>query len=195
MKKFLFISLLCPILLVANEGKSPRFLVHILDYLAIDYGGAVQNGKVIEKNEYAEQIEFVNETLRLTTELSELKHDKVLFTKLETLKSLVVEKKDEKVVSTLAKEVKNYIVAKQAIELFPRRWGNRRTKSIYGSSCQFRYCHCFFNRCYSNECTSSDSPTFCCLFIYDGPFIFDTGRKSSSFVSRNWTDRNDSSAF
>ncbi len=37
---------------------APRTLVHLLDYLARDYAGAVQDGKVISESEYAEQKEF-----------------------------------------------------------------------------------------------------------------------------------------
>lgn len=37
---------------------SPEIVVHLLDYLAKDYGGAVQNGKVVSESEYAEQVEF-----------------------------------------------------------------------------------------------------------------------------------------
>jgi high-affinity iron transporter len=39
-------------------GTAPRTLVHLLDYLARDYAGAVQDGKVLSESEYAEQVEF-----------------------------------------------------------------------------------------------------------------------------------------
>lgn len=39
-------------------AEDPSLTVHLLDYLAKDYGGAVQNGKVISKSEYDEQVEF-----------------------------------------------------------------------------------------------------------------------------------------
>lgn len=40
------------------DSYSPEVVVHLLDYLAKDYGGAVQGGSVISKSEYAEQVEF-----------------------------------------------------------------------------------------------------------------------------------------
>ena len=33
-------------------------ILHALDYLGVDYPGAVQNGKVLDQGEYDEQIEF-----------------------------------------------------------------------------------------------------------------------------------------
>lgn len=45
----------------ADESKpSPELVVHLLDYLAKDYAGAVQNGKVVSEFEYKEQVEFAS---------------------------------------------------------------------------------------------------------------------------------------
>ncbi|HKW95915.1 MAG TPA: hypothetical protein VJX92_28765, partial [Methylomirabilota bacterium] len=33
-------------------------ILHALDYLAVDYPGAVKDGKVLDQGEYAEQVEF-----------------------------------------------------------------------------------------------------------------------------------------
>jgi hypothetical protein len=47
----------------ASAEHTPRFLVHLLDYLAKDYGGAVANGKITSQGEYDEQIAAVQEAL------------------------------------------------------------------------------------------------------------------------------------
>ena len=44
-----------------SSEQSPRFAIHLLDYLAHDYGGSVENGKVISPSEYAEQKEFLED--------------------------------------------------------------------------------------------------------------------------------------
>ena len=40
----------------AEEHSSPRLLVHLLDYLAKDYPGAVSLGRVLDEGEYREQV-------------------------------------------------------------------------------------------------------------------------------------------
>jgi high-affinity iron transporter len=49
---------LAPVAHAAHAADASRTLVHLLDYLARDYAGAVQNGKVVSESEYAEQKEF-----------------------------------------------------------------------------------------------------------------------------------------
>src|SRR5262245_52398160 len=44
-------------------------IVHTLDYVAVDYGGAVENGKVKSEDEYKEMVEF---TARVSEELPKL---------------------------------------------------------------------------------------------------------------------------
>lgn len=51
------------------SDSAPRTLVHLLDYLARDYAGAVQNGKVISASEYAEQVEFAKKLEELETKV------------------------------------------------------------------------------------------------------------------------------
>ncbi len=56
---FTLLFLLTFNVLAQEEAKtSPEIVVHLLDYLAKDYAGAVQDGKVVSEGEYAEQIEF-----------------------------------------------------------------------------------------------------------------------------------------
>src|SRR5207245_2076690 len=50
----------------ASSAKSPRLLVHLLDYVAQDYGGAVANGRVTSENEYREQLEFSRNALEMS---------------------------------------------------------------------------------------------------------------------------------
>lgn len=52
-------------LALAGSDSTPRMLVHLLDYLARDYAGAVSDGKIISESEYREQLEFV-ETVNKT---------------------------------------------------------------------------------------------------------------------------------
>ena len=44
-------------------------ILHALDYLGVDYPGAVQNGKVLDQGEYDEQIEFATSARTLIAAL------------------------------------------------------------------------------------------------------------------------------
>src|SRR5680860_1611069 len=45
-------------LLAQNDDKTVQTIIHLLDYTARDYPAAIQNGKIINQNEYTEMMEF-----------------------------------------------------------------------------------------------------------------------------------------
>ncbi len=55
----------------AADGNQTQTILHILDYVSVDYGGAVQNGRVLKPDEYAEQLEFAHEVMKLVGGLPE----------------------------------------------------------------------------------------------------------------------------
>jgi len=57
-------------LVFANKGESSRILVHTLNYMGQDYKHAVQNGQVVSKDEYAEQLEFCESAQKYFLEFS-----------------------------------------------------------------------------------------------------------------------------
>jgi high-affinity iron transporter len=61
---FLLLLILISPLRASETASSPAFVVHLLDYLAQDYRGAVSGGKVISASEYQEQVEFSRSALR-----------------------------------------------------------------------------------------------------------------------------------
>ena len=54
----LLLAYVMPLVVAASTAPSPRIIVHLLDYVATDYRGAVQDGKIISTFEYKEQLEF-----------------------------------------------------------------------------------------------------------------------------------------
>ena len=55
----------------ANSSSVGQPILHILDYVAVDYPGVFHNGKIVNKQEYAEQQEFVSRLVMLTAKLPE----------------------------------------------------------------------------------------------------------------------------
>ena len=100
-----------------------RRLVALLDYLGGDYQNAVQNGKIVNKDEYAEMQEFSKRITELMGQLKAIeKADKAQIEPM--LKSLVgeVEKKgDEKNVAKLANDAKERLIATYKIVPHPRQ--------------------------------------------------------------------------
>jgi high-affinity iron transporter len=100
-----------------------RRLVALLDYLGGDYQNAVQDGKVVNPDEYGEMQEFSKRILELMGQLKAIdKTDKAAVEPM--LKSLVsqVEKKgDVKTVATLADDAKNKLIAAYKIVPHPRQ--------------------------------------------------------------------------
>ncbi len=93
-----------------SEDQSSRFLVHLLDYLAKDYSGAVANGKVISKTEYAEQIEFSETTIKTNSALAETKNLPAIAKKLKVLNGLIRSKAEPSQVAKLARDIQAQVI-------------------------------------------------------------------------------------
>jgi high-affinity iron transporter len=117
-------------------------LVAVLDYLGSDYINAVQDGKIVNQDEYAEMQEFSKRILELLDQLKATdKADKAAIE--PSLKSLVKEvenKGDPKAVAELANSAKEKLIVTYKIVPYPKRLpslANGRT--IYLENCA--QCH------------------------------------------------------
>lgn len=89
----------------AASDTDPALTVHLLDYLAKDYGGAVQNGKVISKFEYDEQVEFSGIIEKNSKTSPKLNSDIEFIKGVDSLKSLIQQKASADDVSKLARKL------------------------------------------------------------------------------------------
>jgi high-affinity iron transporter len=133
------------LLLVARPAfaqDQAKRLVALLDYLGSDYKNAVQDGKVLSKDEYGEMQEFAKRSLDLFNQLKEIdKTDKAgVESSLKTLASQVDKKADPKVIAELAKTAKDKLIAAYNIVPYPRRLPSFASgKKIYDENCA--QCH------------------------------------------------------
>lgn len=104
---------------IEDSEKSPRFAIHLLDYLAHDYGGAVEHGKVISVGEYAEQKEFAQKIYELAETLPEIKKDKKTFDKIIKLKMLIDSKSEAVDVAFAARDIQKDLIIVTKIILSP----------------------------------------------------------------------------
>lgn len=132
--KALFLSLF---LITANAFADARMIVHLTDYLANDYAGAVSSdGKVLSEVEYAEQIEFAQTALKEGQNNQALSSNQELIKKLEQLAVLINSKTSPDVVVPLAREIQAMVIKVAGIALSPSTWPDmEKAQKIYQANC------------------------------------------------------------
>lgn len=98
---------------------SPELVVHLLDYLAKDYGGAVQNGKVVSPSEYAEQIEFADIVGKNASGVEKLKVDQEFSAEIRSLQEMIRSKASADDVSRLARKLQQDAINLAEIDVAP----------------------------------------------------------------------------
>lgn len=115
---------------------SPRALVHLLDYLAADYAGAVENGKVKDQGEYNEQVEFSQLVVESAASLKSSPNYPALEKQVHRLKDLIAKKENAAVVSKLAIEIKQSALQMAKLDVAPSAWSDLKNgKRIFEAQC------------------------------------------------------------
>jgi len=100
-----------------------RLIIHLTDYLANDYSGAVSSdGKVLSELEYAEQVEFAQTALKAGKEDPTLNQNPELIQKLDNLNSSIGAKGSPEKVIPLAREIQRTVISVSGIALSPASW-------------------------------------------------------------------------
>ncbi len=120
---------------LSAQKDDARMMVHLLDYLAVDYSLAVQNGKVVSTAEYQEMKEFAKTISELGEKVpASLQSDIIL------LENLVGEKASQDKISSVAASIKQEIITIYKIEVAPKRWPSiANGKELFALQCQS--CH------------------------------------------------------
>ena len=119
-----------------------RRLVALLDYLGSDYKNAVQDGKIINQDEFTEMQEFSKRTLEIFSKLKENdKADKAgIEPSLKSLANQIENKADAKAVAELANGAKQKLIATYNIVPYPKQVPSLASgKAIYLENCS--QCH------------------------------------------------------
>lgn len=104
----------------AESKASPELVVHLLDYLAKDYGGAVQEGMVVSKSEYAEQIEFVAIVENNAGGVEKLNTDQTFSNEVKSLRQMIESKAPAEEVAQLARKLQQDAIRLAEIDVAPR---------------------------------------------------------------------------
>ncbi len=99
----------CAVFAPAGRAAAPsvdakaRQVWQLLDYVAVDYGGAVSNGAILKASEYAEMQEFATEAERQLAELPRTDASASLIAQAARLRAAVADKADPEAVAKLAR--------------------------------------------------------------------------------------------
>ena len=119
--------------LKAND-ENARMMVHLLDYIAVDYSMAVDNGSVINDAEYSEMQEFISTIASMGEDApAAVKSD------IKLLKKLIADKANRDKVSSVSNSIKQKIISSYNMEIAPKRWPNldngRELYALHCNSC------------------------------------------------------------
>lgn len=96
-----------------------RRVWQLLDYLSVDYAGAVKNGDVIKESEFAEMNEFAQAAQTKLAALDSRPEQPALVSEAAALKRAIQSKADPSEVSALAKALANHLLATYPIASSP----------------------------------------------------------------------------
>lgn len=105
---------------LAAEIKNPAIVVHLLDYLAKDYGGAVKNGKVISQSEYQEQVEFSEIVEKTSKSYDEYKGDVAFVSGVDELYEKIKNKANAEEVTKLARQLQAKAISLAKLAIAPQ---------------------------------------------------------------------------
>jgi high-affinity iron transporter len=105
----------------ADDGAAAQSILNLLDYVAVEYPGFVQDGKVLDAGEYAEQLEFSGQVERRIRSLPPTPEREALAQRAQTLRQLIADKRDGNQVVALAREVQRGLIAAYNVQVAPVR--------------------------------------------------------------------------
>lgn len=113
-------------------------VVHLLGYVALDYPEAVENGEIIDEQEYAEQVEFSEQAYNFTLESDFLVGDEKaeMLERMQHLRKLIDEKAPAEEINTYANSITTQIIKITGIVTAPKVWPSLANgRDLYDLTC------------------------------------------------------------
>jgi high-affinity iron transporter len=119
-----------------DGAPSAQRLLHVLDYLAVDYPEAVKDGVVTDEAEYAEQIEFASRVPQMLAALPSRPEGPALAGEARRLAEFVTQKRPGPQVADLANRLRWAVIRAYDVEIAPRRPPDlREGANLYAAQC------------------------------------------------------------
>jgi len=134
---------LCPLLfatllpgMLAAQDRTAQTILNLLDYVAVEYPSFVQDGKVLDAEEYAEQVEFSGQVRELIGNLPENPQRARWQARASELHELILAKRDGVQVADLAREIQRGLIASYHIAVTPNQAPVLSgAAAFYGANC------------------------------------------------------------
>ncbi len=121
---------------LAQDTPASQTAWRLLDYVAVDYGGAVQDGRIVSAAEYAEMIEFTASVRRLIAEARPTNAQPLLLREAEALQQAVARKAPPTDVAGLARSLGEAVLAAYPTAMAPARPPDlRQGAAVYQQQC------------------------------------------------------------
>jgi high-affinity iron transporter len=123
-RRYIFSLLLTLILflsaaMVRAEDNNVAMILHMLDYIAVDYPNFVKNGKVLDQNEYKEQLEFAEHATKLINVLPDKKEKTEFKNRAEALVKAIENKSSGTQVAQLANTLRLDLIKTYQVKTAP----------------------------------------------------------------------------
>lgn len=113
-----------------------RQVWQLIDYVGVDYAGAVANGKVVSASEYAEMREFAENALRQTQALPGSQAREGVVAAVQALHAAVHRRADAAEVSRLARQASDALLAAYPVPVAPKAVPDlQRGAALYQTQC------------------------------------------------------------
>ena len=122
-------------LAVTNEEKA-QTAIHMLDYVSVDYPEFVQNGEVLNPDEYEEQLEFATQSANLIAELPAVAHQAELLQQAIQLREQILSKTEGETVSATANTLRLAVIQAYKVTVAPKEIPDlNRGAQLFGETC------------------------------------------------------------
>lgn len=118
---FNLIMLITPAHADEASNRDAQAILHMLDYVSVDYGGTVLYGKVLNEIEFKEQLEFSEQSATLMNRLPEHPNQAAMIVKAKEIANLVRDKSPAEQVSLLAQQLRNLVIETYQVPVSPSR--------------------------------------------------------------------------
>ena len=108
-------------LAATTDDEKAQTIVHMLDYLGVDYAQTVQNGQVVNTEEYGEQREFATQVITLPNELSAAPEKVMLVHQARELLARIEAKAPGGEISALADQLHIGVIRAWRLSVAPRQ--------------------------------------------------------------------------
>src|SRR5215510_7408340 len=117
------VMFLWPVTLAIAQAtpEQAQLILHLLDYVAVDYPQFVQDGTVLDQSEYDEQVEFSQQVRTLLDQLPAHSAQPVLRSQTAHLVGLIQDRRRGPEVSALAHQLRWSIIQAYNVEVAPKR--------------------------------------------------------------------------